>query len=77
MIAKRVVAARALPFVLYEVHLAKDGPETTAAIRQATQAGKPFEAVVMDLTIPGGCGGKEVIKEVRKIDPKVKAIVAN
>ena len=29
------------------------------------------------LTIPGGCGGKEVIKEVRKIDPKVKAIVAN
>ncbi len=38
---------------------------------------RPEAYVVMDLTIPGGCGGKEVIKEVRKIDPKVKAIVAN
>ena len=59
------------------MHLAKDGPEAIAAISQATRAGEPFEAVIMDLTIPGGFGGKEVIKEVRKIDPKVKAIVAN
>ena len=59
------------------MHLAKDGPEAIAAISQATRAGEPFEAVIMDLTIPGGFGGKEVIKEVRKIVPKVKAIVSS
>ena len=31
----------------------------------------------MDLTIPGGMGGKETIKELIKIDPNVKAIVSS
>ena len=33
--------------------------------------------VIMDLTIPGGRGGKETIEELRKIDPDVRAIVAS
>jgi len=73
----RDMAGDMLSHLHYEVHLAKNGPEAIEAIRQATQSGKPFEAVIMDLTIPGGCGGKEVIKEVRKIDPQVKAIVSS
>lgn len=73
----RDMAGDMLSHLEYEVHLAKDGPEAIAAIKQATLCGKPFEAVIMDLTIPGGCGGKEVIKEVRKIDQKVKAIVSS
>ena len=32
-------------------------------------------AIILDLTIPGGLGGKEVIKRLLKIDPGVKAIV--
>ena len=73
----RDMAGDMLRHLHYEVHLAKDGLEAIAAISQATQAGEPFDAVIMDLTIPGGCGGKEVIKEVRKIDPQVKAIVSS
>ncbi len=73
----RDMAGDMLRHLQYEVHLAKDGPEAIAAIKQASLSGKPFAAVIMDLTIPGGNGGKEVIKEVRKIDPKVKAIVSS
>lgn len=43
----------------------------------ASESGEPFLAVIMDLTIPGGMGGKETIKELLKIDPFVKAIVSS
>jgi two-component system cell cycle sensor histidine kinase/response regulator CckA len=41
------------------------------------KAGKPFDAVILDLTIPGGMGGKETIKKLLEINPKVKAIVSS
>ena len=31
----------------------------------------------MDLTIPGGMGGKEAVQELLKIDPQAKAIVSS
>lgn len=40
-------------------------------------AGEPFDLVLMDLTIPGGMGGKETIRELLKIDPNVKAVVCS
>jgi CheY-like chemotaxis protein len=41
------------------------------------KAGKPFDAVIMDLTIPGGMGGKEAVKQLIRLDPSVKAIVSS
>ena len=41
------------------------------------QAGSPYRAVIMDITIPGGMGGKEAIKYLYEIDPQVKAIVSS
>ncbi len=41
------------------------------------ESGEPFDAVILDLTIPGGMGGKEAIKELLQIDPKIKAIVSS
>ena len=73
----RNMAGDMLSHLHYDVHLAKNGSEAIAAIRQARQSGEPFEAVIMDLTIPGGMGGKEVIEKVREIDPEVKAIVSS
>ena len=40
-------------------------------------AGTPFDLVIMDLTIPGGIGGKEAIKSLMAIDPQVKSIVSS
>ena len=39
--------------------------------------GKPFDTVILDLTIPGGIGAKESIKELKKVNPAVKAIVSS
>lgn len=61
----------------YDVVFAKDGVEAIAAYQHAKSAGTPFDAIIMDLTIPGGMGGKEAIDRLRELDPHVKAIVAS
>ena len=38
---------------------------------------KPFDIVIMDLTIPDGMGGAEAVQKLREIDPRVKAIVSS
>ncbi len=61
----------------YEVSYAVDGAEAITLYRQAQDSGTPFAAVIMDLTIPGGMGGKDAIRELHKIDPNVCAVVAS
>jgi len=61
----------------YEVQFAADGQEGIDCYHRARQAGKPFHAVIMDLTIPGGMGGKEAIEPLKKIDPEAKVIVSS
>ncbi len=59
----------------HQVVTAKDGSEAIALYRQAQDAGERFDLALMDLTIPGGLGGKETMLELRRIDPDVRAIV--
>ena len=61
----------------YDVEIAKNGIETIEMYKGSMELNKTFDAVVMDLKIPGGMGGKETIKELLKIDPDVTAIVAS
>ncbi len=61
----------------FEATCAKDGAEALKLYQAARDTGTPFVAVIMDLTIKGGMGGKETINELLKIDPKVKAIVSS
>ena len=61
----------------YEIVLAGDGQETIDTFTRACQEGRPFDVVVLDLTIPGGMGGLEVIDHLRRIDPEIKAIVSS
>jgi len=60
-----------------DVECAVDGAEAIAKYRLARTAGKPFDLVIMDLTIPGGMGGLAAVGELRTIDPDVKAIVSS
>ncbi len=71
------VAGEMLLYLGYEVEIAKDGIETIELYQKAMDTGKPFDAVIVDLTIPGGMGGKMTIKKLHEIDPKVKAIVSS
>jgi len=60
----------------YEVQLASDGLETIELYGKAKGAGRPFDCVLMDLTIPGAMGGKEAIQKLLEIDPNVTVIVS-
>ena len=73
----RNLACQVLERVGYHVELAKDGEEAIAKYIKAMKEGEPFDAVILDLTIPGGMGGKETIGRLKEIDPKVKAMVAS
>jgi len=60
-----------------QVVTSENGSDAIAAFRHAIQSGEPFDAVILDLTIPGGPGGKETIKRLLEIDPGIKSIVSS
>lgn len=61
----------------YQVELTADGAEALEKYKQAMDAHDPFDVVIMDLTIPGGMGGKEAIGKLREIDPSAAVIVSS
>lgn len=61
----------------YEPELSKDGIESIEKYGKAMENGNPFNAVIMDLTIPGGMGGKRALEGLRAIDPEVKVIASS
>jgi CheY-like chemotaxis protein len=71
------IAGHLLRHLGYEVGLARDGAEAVDLYQKAQEAGRPFNAVILDLTIPGGMGGKDAIQKLLEIDPEVKAIVSS
>ncbi len=55
-------------------------PDGAALLREfvdARAAGRPYDAVMMDLTVPGAMGGREAMQELLKLDPAVRAIVSS
>ena len=73
----RELTGHALSLLGYSVEFAREGAEAVEHYKKAKKDGEPFDVVLMDLTIPGGMGGKETIKELIKVDPSVKAVVSS
>ena len=73
----RKVAERMLLELGYEVQCVPDGTEALELYEKAKRSGQFFDAVIMDLTIPGGMGGKETIKKLLKIDSRAIAVVSS
>jgi PAS domain S-box-containing protein len=71
----RKLVRRLLQQMGYEVELVEDGQRAVGAYESAKGQGRPFDAVILDLTVRAGVGGKETIRELLKIDRAVKAIV--
>ena len=61
----------------YDSDEAVDGAEAVEKYKAALDAGKPYDLVIMDLTIPGGIGGADAIQMLKKIDPNACAIVSS
>jgi two-component system cell cycle sensor histidine kinase/response regulator CckA len=73
----REMLGKMLTLAGYEIELTRDGAEAIERYTEAKVAKKTFDAVIMDLTIPGGMGGKEAITKLLEIDPHAKVIVSS
>jgi two-component system cell cycle sensor histidine kinase/response regulator CckA len=61
----------------YQVTQAETALDGVNIYRQKLEAGERFDAVILDLTLPGGMGGKEALKKLIELDPTVNAIVSS
>ena len=61
----------------YRVVLARNGEQALERYRESLSSRELFDAVILDLTIPGGMGGKETVVRLREMDPDVRAVVSS
>ncbi|HEX05101.1 MAG TPA: PAS domain S-box protein, partial [Bacteroidetes bacterium] len=73
----RDVATMMLGKLGFEATTVNDGIDVLDTYRAASESGNPFDIVIMDLTIPGGQGGEEAIRDLLEYDPDVRAIVSS
>jgi len=71
------VGGRLLRHLGYKAEFAQDGAEAIELYKKAKESGQPFNAVILDLVVPGAMGGKEAVKKLIKVDSEVKAIVSS
>ncbi|MEW5800691.1 MAG: ATP-binding protein [bacterium] len=73
----RDMVGEMLVYLGYEVVLAREGDEAVELYRKERESGRNFDVVILDLTVPGGTGGREAVQKMLEIDPEVKAIVSS
>lgn len=73
----RLLVETILSTLGHEVTTTSDGDSFLATHASAVAAGRPFDLAILDLTIPGGMGGKEAIRRLRERDKKIRAIVSS
>jgi CheY-like chemotaxis protein len=73
----RSVSSQMLAYLGYEVETAADGEEAIEKYAAARAAKQPFDAVILDITVPGGMGGGQAIERLRAIDPDVRAVASS
>ncbi len=75
--AVRKLLMRILRHLGYEVVCSQDGAEAIALYEKAKISGRGFDAVLLDLTVPGGMGGLEAGARLRELDPSAKLIASS
>jgi CheY-like chemotaxis protein len=73
----RTVVGEMLKMFGHEVEFARDGREAIDLYVKARESDHPFSAVIVDLNVPGGMGGREAVEELRRIDSGLKAVVSS
>jgi PAS domain S-box-containing protein len=72
-----LIVGKMMDAIGYEAEFAGHGEMAIEKYVKALEGGRPFDAVIIDLTIRGGMGGRECIRELLKIDPAIRAIVSS
>lgn len=73
----RLLASTILKRAGYEVVAVDEGAAAVNEFAGARAAGRPFDLVILDLTVPGGMGGGDAMAKLREMDPAVRAIVSS
>jgi CheY-like chemotaxis protein len=73
----RTLAVNMLKFLGHHADVVSDGRAAVERYKRALQKGRPYDAVILDLMVPGGMSGKEAIEQLTEIDPAVNAIMAS
>lgn len=73
----REAAGAILEELGYDVVFASHGAEAIEVYGSAMATGRPFDAVIMDLTVPAGMGGREAVKKLLEMDPEASVIVSS
>jgi two-component system cell cycle sensor histidine kinase/response regulator CckA len=73
----RVVATEMLEALGHDVEAARGGDEAIVRFLDARKSGKPFDVVILDLTVKGGIGGEQTFRKIREIDSHVLAVVSS
>lgn len=72
----RKMAVKMIELLNCEVTTVPDGESAITVFNEEYSKGIPFDAVILDITIPGGIGGRETIESLVKTDPHIKAVVS-
>jgi len=70
-----ILPSRCFTLLGHEAETVSDGDEAVEAYKKSLEASEPFDLVILDLTVKGGPGGREAIRELLKLNPDVKAVV--
>jgi CheY-like chemotaxis protein len=73
----RDIAVTMLTYLGYEVSTCASGEKAVELYKTSMESGTPFLAVIMDLTIPGGLGGKEAAEQIRALFPDACLLVSS
>ncbi len=74
----RSAGSRLLRRLGYEqIEFATSSSEALQKFKQAIESGSPYQVVILDLSIPGGPSGRETIKNLLKLDPKISILVSS
>ena len=71
------IARQMLVYLGYDVMLVKNGQDALSLYKTHMENQDPFDVVIMDLTIPGGMGGKETVGKILAVDPEAKVVVSS
>lgn len=71
------IAEQILDFLGYDVVISRDGAQALQLYKEKFDQGSRYDAVIMDLNIPNGIGGKDAVNDLLKIDADAKVIVSS
>jgi two-component system cell cycle sensor histidine kinase/response regulator CckA len=72
-----IIAEAMLIHLGYESELAADGEEAVDLYQKALSTGTEADLIIMDLTIPGGMGGEDAVKEILTLNPEARVLVSS